>query len=312
MRTVQSGKQAYLVDPETLITIPILSWSYSQHRNRPKFHPSSNTLFAFKKPISLNGTIAETLTIKGIGDDLFRLREGGSNTLNIEGLASDISDMIDQSTFDPFPISHFFLGIANYPEFDEIVDYQLEFRGTPISFQINQSYDPINTYDFIWALTYMGVISTKNFTRIPEEIIPPYQDISICPRNPCALRWYTYDTYFGDPIPTEGNAIHNMNIFSYELRKNIQQIVTSDSNKRPFPISGVFNETLNLQVQGDFNYWLDQINGVNAQYYVLRRSDNSVPLVNTVMKVDDVSDLRANVQTGEVISASIKLSTSWF
>lgn len=271
------------VPPYAPTWIPIYSWTHSLRNNRAEYRTSISN----NKPVGTDGIVEGFFTIQGAGT-------------NFPGLFDDI--VVSQAPqFDAFGWFDF---AANKKRlFDTISCLTTEFR---VDFNYSQTVQP----SFVWQATFNTRFS---YNELVEENLAPMftgvdYDTPLCVQKPCTLPVTTTDTtYF--PVGSPGQSViqHIRNaslIQTFERPKYYTSLGICQSK-------AVSDIRATLTVDGDFNYWIDQCglppsDKFDYSFYYGSGINDAFFLHNA--KVDNVDNLNVNVQTGELISATVNLS----
>lgn len=201
-------------------------------------------------------------------------------------------------------------GLDFYPNFldDEITisvgwltgsifDY-VDFVGVPVKIDYEFDFRIGANPPFQWTISLEGTSESKDFLTVPEEVI----NTIFCDVRSCG------------PITTTDASLHSGEVF--HVRKAVYSVLfqrpmryLANSNNRIAPSTGLYDGVLSFEIEGDFDYWTDLAEHEDTAR-VYRIYHGSEYIETPLMSVISVTDLVANVQTGEIISATVNLGVN--
>lgn len=272
-----SGATGFAVwNGPTSIHFPIYGWAHSLQNNRQEYR----TAISKGGPVGTNGTVDSAFTIKGAG-------------YNIPELFEDI--ISQQPAFTT--IGWYDFKVNKKRLFPILLMLTNEFR---VDFNYSQTPQP----GFTWQASFTH---QYDWEALEEENLSPMftgiqYDHPQCFIKPCTLHITTSDySYFPSGIIQH---VRNASIVQTFERPRYRTSLGLCNAK------AVTDIRASLVIDGDFNYWIDQCGLFNSkfEYHLLYGSGPAEYFTLQETKVDSVDNLNVNVQTGELISATVNLS----
>jgi len=254
--------------------IPIYSFILSGSRNRQEYRTSASENF----PRRTKGVFTETLVIRGV-----------QNRPSFIGTAQNNPISLD----------------IGWNDFVSLNRRLIVFIGLMTEFRVDFNYFFQSNPAYIWTATFQGVVNTK--TMLVGNITP-HNDVITCPDKICDNR-----------IATSDNNLHSGSVFHVKRASLISSIIrpsymTSSSANHIISLStGMRDNIVEMDVQGDFDYWLDKLSVTDVRntygfYYGTGLSDY---WLLEKMKVLEISNFTVNVQTGEMVQFTVRLGSAY-
>ena len=252
--------------------IPIYSFVYSGHQERPTHRTSQSENY----PRRTSGNFTEQIIISGV-----------------ENVPSFYTSAFVVGTSITFKLGWNDLG-ADDRKIIPITAMLTEFR-------IDLNYFSSPQPSFLWTATFIGAVNDKEIIIVP---ITPHLDIPFCPFPLC------------DRVITTTDSQLNSGFVYHVKRASIINIIeripymTSSSNGHYISSTGLKDRIVELEIQGDFDYWINNLTASNTKYnYSFFFSpSNAFNAIN--MRIIDVTNFVVNIQTGEILSALVRLGAA--
>lgn len=273
----QSGKSGFLIGRTSSLSevpIPIYSWQFTNRKQRTTYRTSRTLGF----PTGHSGVQDESLSIRGAG---YQNLDWFSTITTLPSVLFDLGWNILQT------------GKRN----------TVEVQASLSELRFDFNYSNTNQPGFSWTANFTGVRTQKIITE--EDGIAT--DLVLCFARPCQLTITTTD-----PVYTGGILQHVRNA-SLIQKFERPQYRTSRSNQRPVEVNGVKDVHASLTIDGDFDYWFnDATLDIPAWQYKFFYGLGAPDFFgNNLMKIDSVDNLQVNIQTGELVSATVNLSAAY-
>lgn len=174
----------------------------------------------------------------------------------------------------------------------------IDFVGRIVSYEHQFDFSPRPNPSYQWTANFVGVRLPKEFDDTVEEDF----DTIFCTDKPCG------------PIETTDLSLHSGEVWhvrkaKYTEKVTLPQRFLSNTSNRLASRDGVFDSELLLEVEGDFDYWLNEIESDSNSYiYTLNYGSQSITTVP--MATLELGSLSVNMSTNEIISAAIKLGAN--
>lgn len=254
--------------------VPIYSYSFSAKRNRSRYRVSDSVGY----PVGDGGLIEETIIIQGV-----------------QHFPTFLYDLLSQTA------SSFILGWLNLSSGTkkEITIYA---NLNSLQFDFNYSIGPIPS--FMWTVNLNGILNDK---EISSSVITQYGDVLNCQESECDKNITTTDTNI------HGGYIYHVKSASLLYTIERQNYAVSDSSNHFIDSTGVFDRTLNLNIEGDFDYWMRSLvdDAIAYDYKLFYGPSISDYIESPYMRINDINNLNVNIATGEMISATVILGAAY-
>ena len=174
----------------------------------------------------------------------------------------------------------------------------IDFVGRIISYEHQFDFGPTPNPSYQWTANFVGVRLPKEFDDIAEEDF----DTIFCTERACG------------PIETTDLSLHSGEVWhvrkaKYTEKVDLPQRYLANSNNRLASRDGTFDAELLLDVEGDFDYWLNEVESESNSYeYTINYGSQSITTVP--MAALELAGLSANISTNQIISASIRLGAN--
>lgn len=254
------------------IEIPIYIWNYSAINARMNIRLSNSQNF----PVRNSGITSEMFSISGV--DYYPLFLSDPNIFNT--IQFEVG-WLELSSF--FGLRRKIDVVAMMSEYTVTINY---FSNPQPSFK--------------WTATFIGCLTDKEF----EENTAIVNDYVRCQTVMC-----------GKVITTTDSSLNSgfvKHVRTATLTSVLERpaLVLSNSNNHYAETIGVYDNTIEMVIEGDFDYWNEQVNSNNGfNYGFLYEGVSGSTFIN--MRVLEFSNLVVNVQTTELISATVKLGASY-
>lgn len=270
----QNGFAIWNTIAEGDLAQPIYEWSINVTQNRSMYRNARSENF----PVRRSGTFKETIFLRGF--DYFP-------PFVYYDDPSSIRQTLTIGWYD----------IANELRFS--IPSDLMWNNFTAEFNYRHGISPA----FQWFGDLTGVINRK---EIVTESIHPFEDVIRCPAALCNQLIETTDTML------HNGEVHHVTKATLRGQITRKEYVTANSNNRPAFSSGVFDVFIDFDLEGDFDYWLDQSNDYDQinDYKIWYGNGISDFWLIENMKVFNFS-CRTNIQTGEMVSARVSLGAAY-
>ena len=199
----------------------------------------------------------------------------------------------------------FFPSFLNVAFEQNVIEFRLGFSGKSIHcfaaldfFQLDWNYGVVNGPVFMWTASFTGVVEDKEFAN---DVAFLSDDEPYCFPTTCDLL-----------IVRNGIEVQHVAQASIKVSQQRPYFVTSISNNHPKAELGPLNTDAALIVEGDFDNWLTFLNNPLKHLYTfsIKSQYPAQPDLYSIanMKVNNISNLISNVQTGALVSAAISLT----
>lgn len=252
---------------------PIYEWGITVEQNRSTYRTASSNNF----PVRRSGTFKETIFLRGV-------------------------DYVPPFVYDGTPSSvRQTLTIGWYDLANELrysIPSDLMWNNFTAEFNYKAGVIPA----FQWFGEFSGIINRK---EVVSESIHPFEDVIRCPGALCNKPIETTDTLLNS------GEVHHVTKATIRSIITREDYIVADSNNRPTYSTGVFDTFLDLDLEGDFDYWLDVVNDYDQinDYKIWYGDGLSDFWLLQDMKIFGFS-CRTNIQTGEMVSARVNLGAA--
>lgn len=253
------------------IEIPIYNWSISAINQRTFYRTSDSQNF----PRRTAGIMSELITVTGVDyTPLFRT----------------------DPTFDTLMV--FDIG---WMDFVSGLYRKIPITAMLTSYSINLNYMNSSQPSFMWTASFIGCMTDKIFDV--ENLI--IDDKIVC------------QTSFCNKVITTTDSTLNGGFVGHVRQANLTFLVErpiraqSNSNNHNTTTIGCYDRLIDLSIEGDFDYWLNAIesNPTPFTYEFEYDGFSTFPAVNMVPL--EMNNLVVNIQTGELVSAGVRLGASY-
>lgn len=254
---------------------PIYSWAFNANRERNPYRRAGSNNY----PVRNDGLISNTLTITGVEPKPILLT----------------SYTRRKQTFE--------IGWIN------LVDYTrnyISYTGIITSYELRYVYTDSNQPSFMWSVTYSGC---EDSSVLQSNPISSISDYTVCAYSMCTIG-----------VITTTDLTLNSGFVEYvtkaTLKETIERAPYATSDNAPYYVEnpGVYDRFLSFDIQGNFDYWLAQLhNTTSTPYnYTLFYDSGLFDYWSAVkMYVVNVNNFKVNVQTNEIISATVELAAGY-
>lgn len=249
--------------------VPIYMWNYSYNMERTNYRTSNSNML----PVRNNGVFSNTLSISGV-----------------EYEPGIITNFLSSNFLQTFEIGwiNFIDSTRNYIDYTGMVD----------SIELIFNYGKPSEGSFIWTVTYSGCRYLNELQERPLDLL---EDHVVCSTHPCEIgAIVTTDVSIG--------ALLHVDKVSIKILAVREPYLTSQYPNMAREVSGVLDKQITLSLNGDFDYWMDQINSNTAHTY----SFFYTPLDSwdiSGMKVSQVNNIVVDVMSSAIISANVLLTS---
>lgn len=252
--------------------VPVYSSIFSVNQKKPEHRTSSSALY----PRRTSGTLSEVIIIRGV-----------ENIPSFYTAAHTVGGAID-----------FKLGWNDFLNGNrKIIPITAMLENFVIDFNYFSSPQP----SYLWTATFIGVVNDK---VIVIEPLIPHLDTPVCANKLCDKTIVTTDTTL------HGGFVFHVKRASISNKIIRNLYMTASSNNHYVPTKGVRDRTIEMEVQGDFDYWIDAARGDSRfSYSYFFSAVGQFTAAN--MKVTNVNNFVINIQTGEILSALVHLGASY-
>lgn len=266
-----NGKNGYFIWSGE--EIPIYSWIFSAINTRPTWKLSNTENY----PIRISGIGQESLSIKGV--DFFP--------------AFYISDSIISE------VMNFEIG---WMDFDTLIRRKIAVSALMSEYVMSLNYMNSNLPSFMWTANFIGCSIDKEFDI---DLWLDINDHVRCQPSLCDRTIFTTDSTLNS-----GFVQHVRNATLTRMFVNAPLVLSNSNNHFSSETLGTYDTTVDLTIEGDFDYWLDQINTDNRFDYRFQYTQTEYfPM--SKMKALELTNLVVNIQTSEIISAVVRLGASY-
>lgn len=274
----KSGRDGFVIWNSLLsgdLEQPIYSWMFSTQQRRSKYRTSRSEGF----PVRRSGSIREQLTINGVDYVPPFIYYSDVSTIR-QTLSIGWNDFANNER--------------------QMIECDLVWNNFIAEFNYVAGVSPA----FQWVGNLSGVVNRKEFTTEP---LAPFEDVIRCPGAICNRLITTTDTFLNS------GEVHHVKKATIRGELTRKEYMTSRSNNRPVANSGVPDIFLTFDIEGDFDYWVDQVNDYEQindyRIYYGDGINDFWPALN--MKAEAVNNLIVDVTTGKMISATIELAAAY-
>lgn len=252
------------------IEIPIYIWGYGTTNIRSNIRLSNSQNY----PVRNFGITTEMITISGV--DYSPAFIGDLNVLNT--IQFEVG-WVDYST-----------GIRN----------KIDVVAMMSNYTVVLNYFSSPQPSFMWTATFIGCLTDKEFDMNAAII----DDHVRCQTAMCGKVITTTDSSLNSGFVKHVRTATLTSVLERPV------LVLSNSNNHYAETIGVYDNLIDMVIEGDFDYWNEQVNSNNRFNYGFLYEGVSGPIfVN--MKALELVNLVVNVQTTELISATVKLGASY-
>lgn len=250
--------------------VPIYSWNISAINNRTNLILSNSQGF----PVRHSGPTTEIISIHGVEYAPAMLLS-----------ATTLTTM----TFD-----------IGFMDFTTLLFRKVPIEAMLVELNFNLKYSAGSQPSFSWTANFIGCMTDKEYTV--ENLI--INDKFVCQTSLCDNSIVTTDNTLNTGFV---RYVRTATVTRSYLRPNL---VLSNSNNHLAETIGTFDTIVNMSVEGDFDYWLEELNTNNRYNYGFFYDIGSAIAANN-MKVMSTTDHIANIQTAELLSMSVQLGASY-
>lgn len=272
----RSAKVGFLLDSNE-IEYPIYFWNIPLiSKNYDSYRTSRSQSY----PRLKQGLTTETLTIQGVGT---------TSPFTSRFFSSDISVQVTIGWY------NFAIGGR----------YVIFFDGTPVEERIDINYVSSNQPSHSWTTQLLGVLDYKQL--LTDELQTSFVDKILCSAQKCARPILTSDTSLN-----LGQVKHVTRAAITYSRERDPLYATSRTANHLKHITGVKNTRVEFDIQGDFDYWINNLLGdTRHNYRFYHGTGGGDYWAANNMKQMDLSNLITNIQTGQIIQATVHLGASY-
>lgn len=178
-------------------------------------------------------------------------------------------------------------------------------QAVPLELRYILRYEPGPAPSFTWTYNLLGILNNKG---IEEESLLPYNDSVICATSLCDKPITTTDT------DLHGGFVWHVRTATIITTYSVPSYPRSDTDNHVIGLAPVYDQTVELVVQGDFDYWLNELSRAadirnNYRFYYGTGLTHYKAANN--MRVTDINNFIVNIQTGEIIQMTIMLGASY-
>lgn len=171
-------------------------------------------------------------------------------------------------------------------------------------FRIEYNYFSSPLPSFIWTATFLGSSGTP---IIQTQDITSFVDVILCSDKLCNKTITTTDAQLNSGFVQhvkKATLIYNIERNSYATSNSFKHIVGN---------TGVKDRKIELDIEGDFDYWWNNllIADTRHDYSFFYGFGASEKWSYPKMKITDVGNFIVNIQTGELISATVQLGAAY-
>lgn len=288
----RSGKNGFLLISG--LDIPIYSWLFNKTMNRIEYRTAQTRNYLKR----LEGFNTEQIVLRGTN---FNSPFGSAFTYYDSDLSNSSSSSLSSIGSDV--VFDFYIG---WNDFLVGVRRAINAKALVLEDRIDINYfssaEPTN----IWTTTLVGVINEK---QILTYDLLPQLDAPLCALKKCDMI-----------ITTSDLSLHTGRVNHVKRASIIKTITrspyrTSDTNNHYGATFGLPDKIVELEVQGDFDYWINEafdppgdISRDYKFYYGSNFATDFWPAYN--MKILGADNFIVNIQTGELIQATVHLGVS--
>lgn len=269
-----SGRYGFLIFGP--VEIPIYSWMISSVQNRTTYRTSTTSNF----PNRLKGTISEQIIIRGAN-------YGSPFITNIVA-------------FNDTSVS-FYVG---WNDFLASVRKAILCQAMLVDYRVDLNYFSSPMPSYVWTATLVGSINTKELINYP---LVPQHDAPFCANQLCNKTITTTDAQL------HGGLVWHVKRASIIDTISRSPYMTSSSNNHLASTYGVKDEIVELDVQGDFDYWFNNLSTSDTTRDYKFFYGPGVADFRPVdkMKIVDINNFVVNIQTGELIQMTVHLGAAY-
>ncbi len=167
-------------------------------------------------------------------------------------------------------------------------------------FILEYSYTVGRSPTFSWTANFVVCNDDTLFQTAALTV----NDVMVCANSMCSNNITTSDTNLHSGFVWHVKKATLVRSFDREIR------YTSSSNNHPSPVGSSQDTLVTLNIEGDFDYWMSQVQVFDDPYnYGFYYSPSLYWAVNS-LKAESITDIVVNVETSEIISASVLLGVA--
>lgn len=199
--------------------------------------------------------------------------------------------------FDTSQLLNFKIGWNDFSAgFRRYIGFDGYTTGTILDFNYTNSVIP----SILWTAIFNGTQIDKQFANILFANLPLVDSVQ-CGTSHCDNSILTSDVNLNGGI-----VKHVTSATISTMADQHEEFATASSNNHIKGKPPLFDAFIDLNVQGDFDYWLGKTKG-SFLYETYTFSTDIGNLIYDYMSVLAVENITVNLQTGEMIAATVKL-----
>jgi len=220
-----------------------------------------------------------------------------------QGLFSSRLSISGVATASPLLLTNYYNLEVGYIKFNMSTRKEIAFRGMVMDNTIEFDYTNKTSPDFKWTSNLIGIDFQPTIATVPlvPLVDPVLGGLPLCNK----------DIKSTDPALMSGDI-------DYVLRAKIMETserseyYRSNSNNFVVTNEGTYDRTVELEIEGGFDYWLVRMGDDTIfDYYFYYGSGGADYWFAEKMKVLNVSNFVVNIETGEMIRATVTLGASY-
>lgn len=266
----QSGRNGYMIWNSE--EIPIYAWNYSELNERTVLKLSHTENIPYRN----FGPTKEEFIITGV---------------------DYIPSWLGDPAFDETLV--FELG---WIDFSLLVRNQVEIRAMLVEYSIQLLYLNQNQPSYMWMARFIGCTTDKDFTT---DVILPINDHVRCQDSQCGNFIISSDVTLNG-----GGSVQHVRTARLTTVFDRPLLVLSHSANHLAETIGGYDYLIDMTIEGDFDYWNDQVNSNNRWDYAFFYNGLAASFQYANMKAISLSNINIDLRTAEVISASLRLGAS--
>lgn len=275
-----SGKSGFLIGQQSTgseVHIPIYFWNVDSRRELTRYRLSNSQNY----PTRFQGVYNQTITIRAVSAYNTDYMNHIMNTASVNFIIG---------------WNNLILGKQYY--------FTIHAMLTQITF--NYIYTRSNQPNFIWTATFLLCAPFSSIILQERDIPETPSDFVLCATPQCLLDIVEVEYPLGADVivPHVRNA-------SLTFLREFSPYRVSNSQNLPIPTLGVLDANASLTVDGDFDRWFDRMNILNVPFeYFFDWGPDTGNWHSSIMRVESITNMHANVQTGELVSANVNLEAT--